>query len=195
MTIRPGTEWGVPVARPADLLVCDGDAALAERVGAGEERPLAIGRGDLARTVGSPGPRTTLQRVPVDAVWVEIDGRRVLAVAHVVARRRWWRGRIVAVCNAEHIGAWDVAPRSHPNDGVADVIEVDASMPWRARLQAHRRLPAGMHVPHPDISTRRITDAEWELEAGMRVHVDGIDRGGARHLRVHVEPDAFELHV
>jgi hypothetical protein len=195
MTIRKGTEWGVAVERPPDLVLCDGDAALAARVAAGDPRPLAVAGGDLARTVGSPGTRTTLQRVPVDALRVELDGREVLGVAHVVARRRWWRGRILAVCNAEHMGDWDVAPRSHPNDGVADVVEVSASMPWRARLQARRRLPAGTHVPHPDISTQRVTEAEWDLDPGMRVHVDGVDHGPARRLRVQVVADAFALHV
>ena len=59
---------------------------------------------------------------------VDADGRRLTAVAHVVARGGgpWWRGPIVAVMNADRLGRWDVAPRAHPNDGRLDVVEVDA---------------------------------------------------------------------
>ena len=55
--------------------------------------------------------------------------------------------------NADRIGAWDVAPRAHPNDGQLDVVEVDASMGLRDRWQASRRLATGTHVPHPAIHT------------------------------------------
>ena len=195
MTIRPGVEWGDTVDRPGDLVVCAGDAELAALVAAGDPRPLAVGAGDLARTAGSPGHRDRVQRVPVDALRVVADGVEHVAVAHVVARRRTWLGRIVAVCNAEWMGAWDVAPRAHPNDGVADVVEVAASMPVRARFQARRRLPTGTHVPHPDIRTSRTADGTWTFGAGTRLWIDGVPRGRVRELQVRVDADAFELHV
>jgi hypothetical protein len=195
MTIRPGVEWGVPVERPAGLVVCADDAALARLVAAGDARPLAVGAGDLARTAGSPGERSQLQRVEVDLLRVAADGVDHVAVAHAVVRRRWWRGRILAVCNAEWLGGWDVAPRAHPNDGLADAIDVAASMPWRARLQARSRLPTGTHVPHPDIATSRVREGEWELATGFRLWLDGVAIGPVRTLRVAVEPDAFQLHV
>jgi YegS C-terminal NAD kinase beta sandwich-like domain len=196
VTIRKGEEWGVAVERPADLHVCVDDADLAEHVAAGAIDPLAVAAGDLARTVGSPGPRAALQRVPVDLLRVVADGRTLVAVAHVVARTRWWwPGPIVGAFNSEYLGEWDVAPRAHPNDGIADVVEVDAAMPLRARLQARRRLPSGTHVPHPCVTSTRRAEVEWRFERPLQLHVDGRRRGDVRELRVTVQPDAFYLHV
>ncbi len=55
--------------------------------------------------------------------------------------------------NAQWIGSWDVAPRSHPNDGLLDRCEGDLSLDdrWKAR----GRLPSGTHVPHPGIAEQR----------------------------------------
>jgi YegS C-terminal NAD kinase beta sandwich-like domain len=196
VTIRKGEEWGVAVERPADLHVCVDDADLADHVAAGAAGPLAVGAGDLARTVGSPGRRGTLQLVPVDLLHVVADDRRLVAVAHVVARPRWWwPGPIVGAFNSEYLGDWDAAPRAHPNDGMADVVEVEAAMPLRARLQARRRLPSGTHVPHPSVTSTRRTEAHWRFERPLQLHVDGRRRGDVRELRVTVQPDAFDLYV
>jgi hypothetical protein len=196
VTIRKGDEWGTAVERPADLLVCDGDADLADAVIAGRSRSLAVACGDLARTVGRAGDRAVLQRVPVDLLDVTADGTSWHAVAHVIARPRWWwPGRVVGVFNSEYLGTWDVAPRSHPNDGMADVVEVDPVMPLRSRLQARRRLPSGTHLPHPMISSRRAAEASWRFERPLHLYVDGRRRGRVRELRVTVRPDAFHLHV
>lgn len=194
MTIRPGEEWGAAVDRPDDLVVLADDASLAAAVLAGRG-PLSVSGGDLHRAVGSPQPRPQMQRVDVDLIRATADGEEVVAVAHVVARRSWWRGPLVAVMNVDHVGDWNVAPRAHPNDGRLDVVEVDASMGVRQRWQARRRLPQGTHVPHPAISTRRATEAAWTFDPPLRLWVDGVDRGPVAELSVTVEPDAFTLHV
>ena len=127
---------------------------------------------------------------------VVADDRRITGVAHVVARgRTWWRGPIVAVMNAEHIGAWDVAPRAHPNDGQLDVVEVDAAMTMRARWQARRRLPAGTHVPHPAIAMSRAKHRSWTFERPLRLWVDGVAHGTVRSLGVAIEPDAVIVYT
>lgn len=199
MTIRRGHEWGETVARPDDLLVAHGDAELAELVGGNGDRPLTVDGGDLFRSLGAPAPRDPVQRLPMDALTVTIDGRELLAVAHVLARpvsrAGWWRGPLLAVMNADHAGDWNVAPRAHPNDGRFDVVEVDAGMRWRDRWQARGRLPQGTHVPHPDIAVRTATEAEWSFARPMRVAVDGVHRGNATRLAVRISPDHFAIHV
>ena len=198
MTIRAGVEWGDSVARPDGLVVAGSDAELAALVAGGAAAPLAVAAGDLRRTLGAGthGPAvTTVQRVPLDVIRVRADDVELLAVAHVVARRSWWRGRLIGVFNCEHLGAWDVAPRAHPNDGRVDVVEVDQEMRWRARLQAWRRLPSGTHVPHPAIRLSRRESASWEFPKALRLFVDGRARGRVRRLTVTVEPDAFHLHI
>ncbi|MCU0260497.1 MAG: hypothetical protein MUE78_05710 [Ilumatobacteraceae bacterium] len=200
MTIRPGEEWGSEVARPPDLLVVPDDAALAAALAAHEQRPLAVAGGDLHRTLGAPTTTGSVVRcVPVDVLDVELDGARQVAVAHVVARRPgptgWWRGPIVAVMNTDHLGAWSVAPRNHPNDGRAEIVEVDPSMPMRQRWAARRRLPTGTFLPHPAISTRSRPSASWTFASPLTVWLDGRRLGPTRSLRVTVLPDAVSLHL
>lgn len=192
MTIRPGADWGEVVAAPADLVEAGSDAAVASAVGA--ERPVRLRGGDLFATVGGATPGAELRRLPLDVLRVETDAATYRAVAHVVARRSWWRGPLLAVMNVDGRGGWDVAPRAHPNDGRADVVEVDAAMSVRARWQAWRRLPTGTHVPHPQLHTRRVVEGTWSFDRPQRLWVDGVRRGTVRSLRVVVEADAAVVH-
>lgn len=193
MTIQRGQEWGTPTIRPADLVVAGSDAELGELVAADPSRPYGIAGGDLYRSLGEPPERHDMQRLPMDAMRVEIDGRSLLAVAHVVARNSWWSGRIVAVVNAGHVGEWNVAPRAHPNDGRLDVIDVAPTMTWRQRLQARRRLPLGAHLPHPSISARTVESVSIRFDRPTRIDVDGVGRGQGEQLTVTVLPDHFAI--
>lgn len=196
MTIRPGQDWGDVVPAPDDLLAVADDAAFAAMVRAGNHRPVRVSGGDLLGAVGGPSSDgTDVRRFTIDVLHVLADGVPMAAVAHVLARRLWWRGRVVAVMNVDHLGRWDVAPRAHPNDGRVDVVEVDRTMGVRARWQAWRRLPTGTHVPHPLLHTRRVRQDSWTFNRPMRLWVDGVARGTVRSLRVTVEPDGATVHA
>lgn len=193
MTIRRGEEWGVPVARPSELVVIEGDAPLAAHEGG---RPVAPGAGDLYETLGAPPlDRPVVQRVEVDGIRVVLDGSiERWAIAHVVARRSWWRGPIVAAMNVSQLGAWTVAPRAHPNDGALDVVEAHETLSIRDRWAARARLPAGAHVPHPRIVVRRSERATWTFARPMRVWIDGVEVTRVRQLDVEVAPDRYTVH-
>ena len=195
MTIEKGVDWGERVARPTGLVVAGSDAQLAELVTSGSTAPLAASAGDLHRTLGHRRDGPTVHLVPLDVLRVTADGAELCAVAHVIARRSWWHGPIVGVFNCEHLGRWDVAPRGHPNDGYAEVVDVDPTMTLRQRVQAWRRLPSGTHVPHPAISVSRRTTATWTLAPPLTLHVDGVRRGTVHRLTVTVDVDAYHLHV
>jgi hypothetical protein len=204
MVIRKGEPWGTTVARPAELVVVGSDRELARWLMEHREVPVAVSAGDVHRTLGAPtaasgGVAPEVRRVPMDVLRCELDGVELLAVAHVVARHGgptgWWRGPVHAVCNAQFIGRWDVAPSGHPNDGRAEVVEVRPDMPARQRHGAWRRLPTGRHVPHPSIRSAHGSSAHWEFERPLDVYVDGRRHRRVRSLRVTVEPDAYELHV
>ena len=197
MVIERGQVWGEPGGLPVGAPVVRSDADLAEIL-AGGERPALVGvlGGDLCRTLGGPRTDERLRspeafRMPVDCGWVALDdGPERPFAAHVIARRRWWRGRIVAVMNAQFRGDADVAPRSHPNDGRLDVVDVDAAMPARQRWKARQRLTSGTHVPHPLITERRVVAWAAEFADPMEVHVDGRRVGRAIRLAVRCEADA-----
>jgi hypothetical protein len=195
VTIRKGEEWGTSVPRPGQLVIATSDRELAALVGAGERAALGVSSGDVNATVGAPTDRDPMQQLPLDLLRIEADGVSHIAVAHVIVRRSWWRGGIVAVLNVDRVGRWNVAPRAHPNDGRFDVVAVEPKMTIRQRLQARRRLLQGTHVPHPAISTRTGAHEEWHFDRPQRLFVDGAHVGSVQDLAVVIEADAYVIHV
>jgi hypothetical protein len=217
VTIRPGAAWGRAVTRPDGLVTVDSDAAFVDALAMGDGHPIAVGSGDLARTLGVTSPdhrSTTINEFSIDLLHVRLDrsdtpdtpdvpdtsDEPIVACAHVVARspwRRghWFRGPILAVMNAEFLGEWDVAPRGHPNDGRVEVFDVDASMSVRDRLAARRRLRTATHVPHPRVATRSIRSGTWNFVRPLEVVVDGRHVGRASSLRIDVVADAATVHA
>jgi len=204
MVVERGAAWGTPGPLPEDGVVVRSDAEAREivercRRASEDVPPLGLLGGDLCRTLGGRGDDARLRtpeamRLPVDLGAVLVDGRLHWFVAHLIARRGWWSGRIVAVMNAEYLGRWDVAPRSHPNDGRLDTL--DADLPFGDRLKARRRLATGSHVPHPGIRERRIDAAQFEFDEPMTIWLDGVRiEGSVRRLSVRVERDALTCFV
>jgi hypothetical protein len=200
MTIEKGRPWGAAGPLPEDGYLVETDAQARELVEHARRRAapvpvLGLMGGDLCRTVGGRGDRDRLRSadamtLPVDLGSVLLDGQQHWFVAHLVVRgATWWRGRILAVMNAQWHGSWDVAPKAHPNDGLLDVF--DSDLRFDDRLKARRRLRSGTHVPHPGIAQQRVRSATFELERPARVELDGVDVGRATTVTVTVEPDAL----
>lgn len=203
MGIEPGATWGEPGGLPADGVVVRSDAearAVVEDARRANRSvpPLGLLGGDLCRTLGGTGDEARLRseqgmRLPVDLGAALVDGRVHWFVAHLIARRSWWRGRLVAVMNAEHLGAWSLGPRAHPGDGLLDISDGDP--PFGDRLRARRRLPSGSHLPHPAIRTRRVGAAQFDFSPPLDVRLDGERVGRASTLSVRVEPGALTVVV
>lgn len=196
MTISKGTEWGEPVVRPSELVVVASDAELAAH--RPENGPVGLSGGDIYRSVGSPDPRADSMCLPIDRLHVTFDDTTTVAVAHVVVRRTgrawWWRGELLAVCNADFVGRWNVAPRAHPNDGRFDVVHV-TDMRLRERWAARQRLSQGTHVPHPAIAVQTATEGSWVFRRPMTIVIDGVEAGTLTTLSVTIEPDALAVIV
>ena len=146
-----------------------------------------------ARVKASPG-RTkpaTGTRVWADMGAALVDGRLFWFAAHLVARRSWWRGRVLVVANAAFMGRGNVAPRAHPGDGRLDVL--DARLRLGDRIRARSRLGAGTHLPHPDIEQRRVAAAQFDLDPALNVYADGRPLGRAAAISVRVEPASLEV--
>ncbi len=201
MTVRRGEGWGEPGTLAADGVVVHSDAEArriverARRAGT-QPPPLGLAGGDLCRTLGGRGDVARRRsgdavRLPIDLGAVLVDGRLHWFVAHLVTRRSWWRGPLLAAMNAEFLGDWDVAPRAHPNDGLLDMIVVAAGMTLTDRVKARRRLPAGGHVPHPAVEQSRRPAFQIEFDRPTAVWLDGERIGVATNLSVRIEPDAL----
>ena len=97
--------------------------------------------------------------------------------------------------NAQFLGRYDVAPRSHPNDGRLEVIDVDPSFGLTDRFKAWRRLPTGTHVPRPGVPVRRVAAQQATFDPPLPVWLDGTAMGEVRNVSIRVEPDALTLIV
>lgn len=202
MTVEKGRDWGL-VGPPSDALVvvrsdAEARAVLEEARRSGEPPPvLGLLGGDLCRTLGGRGDEGRLRGAPtlvtVDLGVALLDGRIHHFLSHLVLRRSWWRGRVIAAMNAQYLGRWDVAPRAHPGDGRLDVLDGDLSLGdrWKAR----RRVPLGTHVPHPDIAQRRVSAWTVTLDRPTPAWLDGERVVEAQTIALRLEPDAVHVAV
>ncbi len=200
MTIRRGEPWGTVGRAPAGTVHVHTNVELAallqrHRSAHAPLPPVALLGGDLMRAVGGTGEESRLNGevalLPVDIVRATIDAEHRWFAAHLVARRSWWRGELVAAMNAQHFGRWDVAPRSHPNDGRVDIVRVSPEMSLRDRWRARSRAVQAAHVPHPDIQIRSTNTANLQFARPMKVWLDGQVWTTASGLELTVEPDAL----
>lgn len=194
MPIRKGESWGEPgsLAEGAPILNDNGSlrSFVTAAMAAGQtEIEVGLRGGDLGRTVGatagSPRPGES-QRLPCDLMRIRTASGDYHACAHVVARRSWWRGRIIAVMNAAWIGEWNVGPRAHPGDSLLDSF--DANPTFQDRVRARQRLPVGDHVPHPNIATRRARALTFELERELDLYLDGERIERVKRFDIEVVP-------
>lgn len=200
MTIRKGEEWGAAGPVPLETVRAHTDRELFELVNRGELPVcIALVRGDLARTVsastdpavGAPGSMAVL--APIDLGIAIHDGGTHRFAVHALARRSWWHGPILLAANAQFRGTWDIAPRSHPNDGFLDVTEVSGRMGVQQRIAAWRRLPTAGHLPHPGLHMRRLRSGSWAFDRPIGLWLDGVKVGRTRTLTIEVIPDAAQI--
>jgi hypothetical protein len=204
VTIQRYEPWGQPGRLPLDGVVVHSDAEAREVIVTARRSgvavpPIGLLGGDLCRTVGGRGDADRLHNglgmaLPCDVVAVELDdGPTDWFVAHLVARRGWWRGRALVAMNAAWLGPWNLGPKAHPNDGLVDITA--ARVRPGQRLAVRGRFPTGAHLPHPGLTTRRTRSGEWALDRPTPVRLDGELVGVARRLRLTVEPDALTIVV
>lgn len=203
MTIRKGEAWGVQAPLPPDGAVARTDAELhhiVESARRSERTIPTIGLlgGDLCRTLGGTGDEARLHSpaamtMVCDLGSVLLDGRLHWFASSLVARGPWWRGRAYLAMSSSWLGAWNVAPRAHPGDGLLDVF--DARVPLGQILAVRGRLRLGAHLPHPAIRTERTAAAQTELERHLPVWLDTVRVGEARSISVRIEADALTVVV
>jgi hypothetical protein len=218
--IEKGQPWERPASGPAAWQVEGDDTALAAAVrdhrGARVEfRPDPTS--DLARALGLHSTGAGSLELPVDGLAVKADDRDLFAVNMVVVgtapdRTGWFTaahdlrvevdGRLlhdapattVVVASGQYLRANDVVPRGHPGDGRVEV-QVYA-LPRGQRAGVRKRLPQGVHLPHPDItqgSGRQVTVVAERRPVALEV--DGVPAPGAGRVTVEVVPEAFLIVV
>ena len=209
MTIRKGEQWGEPCSAPIGLPEFATERDLGFHVRGNGSIPEAILKsGTLIQALGIAAPTPDRERIKVlidliKVAYTDLDGRDRddIAVGSVLIGRRSWSGDLCIVSNCCYLGTRELLSKSHPNDGVMDVLTVSSLMPFMQRLQAWRRIPTSSHLPHPDISTKQIERFSWPLEGNesplkrARLVIDGEALGLVKSVRMQVIPDAITLYV
>lgn len=162
MTIEKGQPWGHSIAVPLTTRDVNSDWQLAQ--GGKEDIHILLG-GDLHSTLGHPTgikPGDTRTLVHIDAMECTITDHSSsysLLASATVEIGRWVNpirpSRYIVVTNGGLLDNRNIAPRAHPNDGVLDLMSIDASMPLRDRILSTRRARTGAHLPHPNITIGR----------------------------------------
>jgi hypothetical protein len=204
VTIRKGEQWGTTRPTPGDVVDAADDRAAAIVIGDALERgqtppPVRLGSGDLVRTVGghgvgsnssvSNGPLSTV--LPIDVLEIDLGGVTDFAVAHVAMRSLWWIRSTAVVMNAAYLGDWNLAPRSHPDDGRAEHLEGRLSLSdwWLAR----DRMRSGSHLPHPSLTLRSVSTVSLQADRPTSVWLDGRKVAKCTEITVRVRADAARL--
>lgn len=205
MTIRRFAEWGKLIPQPKIIEICNSDAQIAKIAtrfrSSGSQIPhLFATAGSLAASLGTAltKPNSEVRELPIDLLSISYstdDGaqRTSIAANSVLMRNRLWTGRIVAVTNSGYLGNWEIAPRAHPNDGLFDVVEVNADMSWRQRIIARHRLPRGTHMPHPSVGIRQCSSESWIFVKPIGLYLDDEFVERTTHVYITIEPDALNL--
>ncbi len=203
MTIEKGKPWGNEILVPSELLLLANDRDFARLDPA---VLAAVTGGDLWRALGEPALKSAGQSavvVPVDAFEVTVTNGETQAVVIVsssvqigtwIPRSLAKRNRYIAVSNSGILDGRNIAPRAHPNDGFADVMIVDATMPLIQRIISRRRASIGNHLPHPNISVSRSTVFEAKREDRHEVlRLDGRLFGEWDSISMRVLPDYWKV--
>lgn len=206
MTIRRGESWGDVVPRDSSVPVARTDRELCDHFDTGAS-VVHLDGGDFARAFGvstharslSVGPTPFVTTFVIDAydvTWTTADGAVCVASCHSVCTHgSWWRGESWWFSAGGYVNGREVLPRSHPNDGIAEVLHVDTRMSVRQRFDARRRLRWGSHLPHPDLRVSRGKSLTWESTEALPLVIDGTKVGRATRVRIDVVPDARRVTV
>lgn len=199
MTIEKGREWG---SRVGSDEVEGLPSATTDRDVAAHPSGTLLRGGDLGLTLGVTQPRAetaSWQRLPIDLLDITYLDRR--GNQHHITSAAWvtlgsfFSGPFVVLANTSFVKHRRLFPRSHPNDGRFEVLEVAAGMSLRQRIAALRRVRTDSHLPHPFLTTRNTMTFHATWLAPKRIIVDGRRQGSAREIMVEIRPDAGFTHV
>ena len=203
MPVQRGEDWGEPggMSSGGALVGSDAEARALIEDARRANRPLpevGLLGGDLCRTLGGRGDTDAIRspeawRFEVDLGAVLLDGRLYWFCAHLVARRLGWAGEALVAMNAAWWQNWNLGPKAHPGDGLLDISHGRLSM--GDRLRARRRVATGDHLPHPQISYRRVGAFQTVLDQPLMVELDGQPALKASNLSIRIEPAALTVVV
>ncbi len=196
MVIAKGEEWGEHVHKQG--VVCtqsdhDVFSHLAFPV-----------KGDIAHTIGSElrqrsslkqfDSRVEWHQLPFDVIEIYINGVTLRAAAHIRIGHLLW-GECHLLCNVAFYRGKRVFAKSHPNDAKIEVLTVAREMGIRQRLMSLMKVRQGSHLPHPQLTSRQVTDECFRFRKSLPIFIDGKKIGNATEIRISVIADAINIYI
>ena len=209
MTIQKFGPYGTPVPHPSKLVVLRSDREIAQHFIAHEfATPCTVTKGSIAHSLGVKGgsihrgddPGQQLTLVNIDLLRIDYrtktsgdSGLQLIVAGTLAVQRRSLFSACLLLSNSGLLHGRDILPRSHPNDGFVDVLEIDQRIKPRQRVLAWRRSKTGSHLPHPFLRVSRSSDFEWSGRPS-RMIADGVTYTGVVWLKCTVLADAMRIH-
>ena len=211
MTIRKLSGYGTIVTPPENLRVLHSDLDIANAYLSGETHTACtVVQGSIAQSLGITsdhlhhGNREHMTHVLIDLLQVDFTTSKKHSKQHSKQQSIVVAGSLVLgkrtlltthhiISNSGILRGRDVLPRSHPNDGFVDVLEIAPSITPRQRLVAWHRAKTGSHLPHPLIRATSNTQFEWSGRPSRMV-ADGVTFTGVDWVRCSVLADAIGLY-
>lgn len=102
---------------------------------------------------------------------------------------------LIAVANGREFGnGARIAPRAELDDGLLDLVVIEARSAWAALVDLPR-LYTGTVERAPGVSIRRVREARISAETALVYHLDGEAAVGGTALTVRVRPQALRVRV
>tara|TARA_Y100000768_G_scaffold116641_1_gene86171 strand:+ start:5305 stop:5916 length:612 start_codon:yes stop_codon:yes gene_type:complete len=95
------------------------------------------------------------------------------------------------VVNSPIIGHRRISPKSHPADGMLDIVQY--SLSFRQSLKAYKRSTSGDHLPHPQIKTSKKATTTINQKGKRRIVIDGKKIAYSKEVTVSVIPHAIAV--
>ena len=211
MTIRKLSGYGTSVTPPGNLRVLHSDLDIANAYLSGEANTACtVVQGGIAQSLGITSDylrhsnREHMTHVLIDLLQVDFTTSKqhskqhanqlsIVVAGSLVIEKRTPLTTHHIISNSGILRGRDVLPRSHPNDGLVDVLEISPSITPRQRLVAWHRAKTGSHLPHPLLRATSNTQFEWSGKPSRMV-ADGVTFTGVDWVRCSVLADAIGLY-
>lgn len=203
MTIHKGQPWGQNFEVPLTTRDVDSDWQLAR----GTQADIHIlSGGDVFASLGQPsairiGESRTLVHIDAMECAITNDTTTYSLLASSTIEIGRWLGlgrsrRYLVVTNGGLLEGRHIAPRAHPNDGLLDLMNLNASISLRDRLNSRKRARTGVHIPHPAITISRGESFSFTREyTREKLVIDGHSISGWNSIEVKVHPDYWQVIV
>jgi len=188
-------KWQFATKSTAELKIASSDRDIVALYEEGESL-IALQGGDLYESLGGRGVANGESEKDTVALKLDLGRLNIGQSSYLFASYCKVSKPIKPWCtlwavNSPIIGHRRISPKSHPADGLLDIVEF--SLPFREFLTAYKRSSSGDHIPHPQIKTSKKSSYTVNSRNKRRVVIDGKKVAYVKQLSISVIPHAISV--